>query len=203
MDDLGFDYDYNYSWPVYSEKPVATATIVTVVNTLANITTVNTIMPSDWVPPPTNAQGTQIQAVTYNSAGRDYTTTIAFPTTFINWPAYYTYEAEMYDPASRTSCSPSRTVVTTSLTGPTPQFTSGEEYNFRKGSYGDPRKLRDPKGLLAAPATVVGPGGYPLPSFGSMFPDLPALSCDNYQFGPAWGGFKTSWAITTSTKYAA
>lgn len=125
----------------------------------------------------------------------------AFPTTFINWPASYSYLAEMYDPTPRTSCIPASTTVTATITEPTPQFTAGEEYDFSKGSYGDSKKLLDPEGLLATQATIHMPSGFPLPYFYSMFPDQPALNCTFFPQGPAWGGFISSWTIATSTKY--
>jgi len=179
-----------------------TATIVTVLYTAANMTSIQTLMPTGWLPPPTNAEGTQIQVVTYRSAGGIYTTTIVYPNTFINWPASYEYEAKMYDPASKTSCSPARAMITATIPRPTPQFTTGQDYNFAEGSYGNPKTLTDPKGLLATQVMLFGPGAYPLPSFHFMFPDQPRLNCTAHPEGPAWGGFISAWEFTTSTIYS-
>lgn len=71
---------FNQTGHVLNPQPpitkTLTATVVTVVNTISNITSVGTVMPSDWVAPPTNAAGTQIQSVTYFAAGAKHTTTM-------------------------------------------------------------------------------------------------------------------------------
>lgn len=75
--DAGDQLDFPFPGP-FSQKstPTVTAIIVTVVHTVANITSLQTIMPSDWIPPPTNAEGTKIQVVTYLSDGGTYSTTM-------------------------------------------------------------------------------------------------------------------------------
>lgn len=50
-----------------------TATVVTEVNTVVSTTHIVTNMPSEWVPPATNAEGTRVQTITY---GQNSTTTL-------------------------------------------------------------------------------------------------------------------------------
>jgi hypothetical protein len=52
------------------------AVIVTVVNTVLNMTTLLTEYPPDYVPPPTNAAGTRITTITYKRFLTNYTTVL-------------------------------------------------------------------------------------------------------------------------------
>jgi hypothetical protein len=52
------------------------AVIVTVVNTVLNMTTLLTEYSPDYVPPPTNAAGTRITTITYNRFSTNYTTVL-------------------------------------------------------------------------------------------------------------------------------
>ncbi|KAK8101431.1 hypothetical protein PG999_011805 [Apiospora kogelbergensis] len=172
--DVGHQLDF-YEPIGDKNQTTVTATVVTVVNTISNATSVTTMMPAGWVPPPTNAQGTQIQVITYyGSANATYSTTIPYPTVFIWWPEVYTH-TQLY------FCSGCHHVTHTgTIPAPTPQFKSGSEFNMERGTYGDTKSLKDPKGLLAQQATIAGPGGFPLEQFSFMFPDQPDLECHNF-----------------------
>ncbi|KAK8856788.1 hypothetical protein PGQ11_012700 [Apiospora arundinis] len=185
--------------------PTFTATIVTVIKTSTNVTSVHTVMPPGWVAPPTNAEGTRIQTVIYTSADVVQTTILAYPTVSIRWPESYLYSSWMEYPASEAtgvSCNTWNTPTTVAITAPTPQFTSGSEFNYWKGMYGDTKTLSDPRGLFVAPVTVVGFHAWPLLQFRFLFSDQPALhNCTDVPGGPAWGGFVTQWAVATATSY--
>jgi hypothetical protein len=197
--DVGDELDF----PFGSEGPApfpttpATATVVTYVDAAAGTTSLDTVMPTDWVPPPTNADGTQIRVITYESASRQHTTTLAFPTPFAIWPSEYGYSFCLAGESCESAgfCSDE----TRTIPEPTPQFTQGAEFDFLNGSYGDPSTLRDPKGLFANYARAHGPGAFPLPLMHRLFPDHPALDCRCEDQGPAWGGFITRWEVVTTT----
>jgi len=76
-DELGFPniYDIGKS-NQQGPTPTVTATVVTVINTVLNATSYRTVMPTNWSPPLTNAEGTQTRVVTYSSWGVQYTTTL-------------------------------------------------------------------------------------------------------------------------------
>ncbi|KAI9157892.1 hypothetical protein HJFPF1_05876 [Paramyrothecium foliicola] len=197
-DQLDFPLRADDQAPIPSTA-TATATIITYVDDVTNQTSVHTSMPSNWVPPPTNAEGTQTQVVTYTSANRPYTTTIAFPTIFIKWVETYEITGMMYDPVASTWCDTETLTKDIPIAEPTPQFTAGSEFNFRNGSYGDPRTLLDPKGLMAAKLQAAGPAGFPGAHVPGLLPDHPAFTCKCEDQGPAWGGFITKWMIVSST----
>ncbi|KAK6849276.1 hypothetical protein PG995_013109 [Apiospora arundinis] len=169
----------DYHIGMQNDIPTVTATIVTVIKTSSNFTSVRTVMPSGWVAPPTNAEGTQVQTVTYWSADVMHTTVLAYPTVSIQWPGHYTYSRSMDYPASGASVA---------INAPTPQFTSGSEFKYWKGMYGDTKTLSDPRGLFVAPITMIGSNGWPLRQFQFLFSDQPALNnCTDKAGGPAWG----------------
>ncbi|KAK7966419.1 uncharacterized protein PG986_000696 [Apiospora aurea] len=165
-----------------------TATIITVINTISNTTSLETKMPIDWIPPPTNAAGTQVRVVT-DSLER--TTTMAFPTSFGHFGDSYT-KLEWCGNSTTSSV----------VTFIPPQFRLGNEFDFSNATYGSAANLSDPRGLLANPAYAAGPGLWLMGLMPSLFPPLPTESCDTFFGGPVWGGFLTAWATVTSTAYS-
>ncbi|KAK8135658.1 hypothetical protein PG984_003598 [Apiospora sp. TS-2023a] len=187
---LGSDYINTFTTQPWITEAV---TIISVVEASSNSTSVRTVFPHKWKPPPTNAEGTQTQDITYWFAGTQHSTTIAFPTPFINWPASYT----SWDTFGNIT-----STVTPAITAPTPQFSGRDQYTCGNVTYGSSKSWRDPKGLLAVPQTVFGSGPFPLQIFYSLFPDHPGLHCEYFSLGPDIGGFNTPWALVVSTEYA-
>lgn len=66
-DTAGFD-------PLYATD--MTVTLVTVINTVLDTTTISTQFPPDYTPPPTNSDGTRIQEITYTRNGEATTTVL-------------------------------------------------------------------------------------------------------------------------------
>lgn len=60
----------------WSYRVTSTCTMVTIINTVLNTTTTSTRFREDYKPPPTNTDGTRIEAVTYSRFGTTYTTTM-------------------------------------------------------------------------------------------------------------------------------
>ncbi|ETS80634.1 hypothetical protein PFICI_08163 [Pestalotiopsis fici W106-1] len=179
-----------------------TATVITQINTVVYTTQVVTHMPDDWTPPETNAEGTQIQRITY---GDGLTTTIAFPTAFIAWPNDYAWSGTGWD-ADASACVTATTSSTSVLTRPGPQPTDAIDMRYIR--YRNSTKpYSDPKGLFAHPFNFYGGGNW-------LFWDSNSVESLNFtghkllesciggaDGGPNWGGMLTSWAISTSTVY--
>lgn len=98
-------------------------------------------------------------------------------------------------------CLPVDVTVTSTIAKPTPQFRKGDKFNFKKGEVGDTSSFVDPKGLFAGEARIDGRGAWPMALLPDMWPDDPALRCDNYPPGPDYGGSMTDWQIVTATQY--
>lgn len=60
----------------YGVTTSITATVVTIVNTVLKTTSVTTLMPADYTPPPTNAAGTRVETITYTRGGKASTTVL-------------------------------------------------------------------------------------------------------------------------------
>ena len=71
---------YTYSWTPYSiTGSVVAATVIDIVNTLEDTTRTTTIfdvLPSGYSLPPTNADGTHVQSITYTRLGASVTTVL-------------------------------------------------------------------------------------------------------------------------------
>lgn len=69
-----------FGWRQISASGTFTAfTIVTIINTVSNITKTSTILaqaPEDFTPPPTNSDGNRVATLTYNANGVNTTTTV-------------------------------------------------------------------------------------------------------------------------------
>lgn len=60
----------------YGVTTSITATVVTIVDTVLMTTSVTTMMPADYKPPPTNAAGTRVETITYTQSGKELTTVL-------------------------------------------------------------------------------------------------------------------------------
>jgi hypothetical protein len=71
---------YSYYWTAYTiTETLVAATVIEIVNTLAGTTRTTTIfndLPAGYTLPPTNAEGTHVQTVTYTRSGASLTTVL-------------------------------------------------------------------------------------------------------------------------------
>ncbi|KAK5653206.1 hypothetical protein OQA88_9104 [Cercophora sp. LCS_1] len=78
---------------IYSEtRKTGTVTVVHIVNTVAGSTSISTIannVPPGFTPPPTNFGGTRTARATYERFGSNSTTTVTYPTPFVDMPDTY------------------------------------------------------------------------------------------------------------------
>ena len=199
----------------YGVTTSITATVVTIINTVLMKTSVTTLMPPDYTPPPTNAAGTRVEAITYTRNGKESTTVLyaalpdhvgvanhvssAFPTFFVNWGSFYLMKGTMAmtrgTPATTTECVTNTGWSTYSLTSqpqPTaipPQFNPLET-----------ESIDDPRGLKYSLA-INFQEYWQFNVLSTLFPDQPAFSsCRGDSIGPNWVGFtQTNWYTQTST----
>ncbi|KAK3897243.1 hypothetical protein C8A05DRAFT_39210, partial [Staphylotrichum tortipilum] len=172
-----------YAWATPSHGFVSTiaavyltSTIVTVINTVANTTSTSTEYPPEYNSVPTNADGTQVQTISYTRHGEMLVTTVPFPTIFVAWPDWYVWSGSIPVTGSdnSTTCVTNKDDTTTFLTE-FPQPTAGRAREQMEASIGFWPITSDPGGLLFRPVSDTY-FSWEFSALSTLFPGQPAVT---------------------------
>ncbi|KAI1404788.1 hypothetical protein F4819DRAFT_446347 [Hypoxylon fuscum] len=160
-----------------------TKTVVTIVNTVANATSITTKMPADYTPYPTNANGTRIGTAVYTQSGQTITTILTYPTAFIAWPDYLRWTGTIKAPAA-SECITAANWSTVSLSS-IPQPTQIDWT-------GDPRYPDGSNYVLVH--ALSSSFAWPYYDYSTLFNHPAPTICSVPSGGPNWGGWSsTAW----------
>ncbi|KAH8891554.1 hypothetical protein GQ53DRAFT_746615 [Thozetella sp. PMI_491] len=169
----------------------STLTIVTVINTGSNSTSVTTELPQDYTPPPTNEAGTRIETIRYQHGSSTITTILTYPTPFVAWPESYSWDGEL-STSGQCVQTTSADLVTVPAGHALP-YPLDYWYQFNGGD--------NPTGQDYSLIWDYSNWVFSVES--ELFPNNAApTACTDHEDGPFWGGFtQTSWFTATSTRY--